>query len=202
MKKRLGLLILIAGSLVFGLLFCHSNAQSQKRGPRVAGTISEQKLLSSTVTAAPAECAQLVRTFIAYLSHQKPDIASDTRAQNRWLSKNLKDALDHRLAVFKEFDKQNPDSPDGPPGNGDFIGAWSYPTAFGIASSRRYGKQVIIDVVFSWGPKTDYPGDKRLVSFILVREGDSWKIADLYTFDGEFVRASSLSQTFFSNTYP
>jgi len=67
---------------------------------------------------------------------------------------------------------------------------------------RESDKRVIVDVIFTWGPKTEYPGDHRLVSYVLVREGSGWKIEDLYTFHGEFVAAGSLNQTFFSESYP
>jgi hypothetical protein len=202
MKTRICLLTIIGGGLVWGLFFFHSEAAGQRKKRGSVGTIWEQKLLGSTVSAAPPECSQIVREFIAYISHEKPDIASDKAAQARWLSDSLRKALEHRLSVWKEFDKKNPDSPDGPPGNGDFVGSWNYPTEFGIAASRRYDKRVIVDVIFTWGPKTEYPGDHRLVSYVLVREAGSWKIEDLYTFHGEFVAAGSLNQTFFSESYP
>jgi hypothetical protein len=118
------------------------------------------------------------------------------------LSDSLRKALAHALAAYKDNSQKNPDSPDGPPGNGDFVGSWNYPTTYAIASSRRYDDKVVVDVIFKWGPKTEYPGDKRLVSYALVREGNGWKIDDLYTFRGEFVSAGSLSQTFLSETIP
>jgi hypothetical protein len=198
MKRQLCLLALVA-SLISGALLVQSAAQSRRRRPTA---IQEEKTVASSVSEAPAECGQIVRAFIAYVSHEKPDIASDKQAQNRWLSDSLHKALVHRLEVYKEYDKKNPDSPDGPPGNGDFVGSWNYPTSFTVGAARRYDKRVVVDVIFTWGPKTEYPGDKRLVSYVLVLEGGGWKIEDLYTFHGEFVAASSLNQTFFSDTYP
>ena len=170
----------------------HAVTKAAKRGS--AGT--------AALSAAPPECTQIIRDFIAYVSREKPDIATDRQAQNRWLSDSLHKALEHRLTVYKEFDKKNPDSPETPPGNGDFVGSWDYPTSYSIANSRRYEQRTIVDVIFTWGPKTQYPGDKRLVSYVLVREGNGWKIEDLYTFHGEFVAAGSLNQTFFAETYP
>jgi hypothetical protein len=199
MKKQLCLLAIISGSLISGLLLHQASAQNRRRKP---GTIREERLSAVAVAAAPPQCAQLVRDFIAYVSHEKPDIASDRQAQNRWLSDSLQKALVHRLTVYQEYDKKNPDSPEGPPGNGDFVGSWDYPTSFTIAASRRYDKRAIVDVIFTWGPKTEYPGDRRLVSYVLVSEGNGWKIEDLYTFHGEFVSAGSLNETFFSETYP
>jgi hypothetical protein len=198
MKRQLCLLAFIGCCLTSVLLFIGPVVEGQKRKPV---TIREEKL-SAVVADAPSECALIVREFIAYISREKPDIASDKQAQNRWLSDSLRKALVHRLGVYKEYDKKNPDSADGPPGNGDFVGSWDYPSSYAITAARRYDKRAIVDVIYTWGPKTQYAGDKRLVSYVLVREGNGWKIEDLYTFHGEFVSASSLNQTFFSESYP
>ena len=82
------------------------------------------------------------------------------------------------------------------PGNGTFIGSWDYPTTYSIVSSRRYGNRAIIDVLYKWGPKTNYPGDERTTSFIYVYEDRTWKLDDVYTFRGEFATAESLNQYF------
>jgi hypothetical protein len=56
--------------------------------------------------------------------------------------------------------------------------------------------------MFTWGPKTQYPGDRRLTSYLFVQEGATWKLDDIYTFRGEFVEASSLITTFSKDEYP
>jgi hypothetical protein len=202
MKRQLSLLTILVLALASGLMFFHGTVESQRKKRGAVVTIREETPGPAALSAAPPECTQIVRDFIGYVSREKPDIASDRQAQNRWLSDSLHKALEHRLTVYKEYDKKNPDSPDGPPGNGDFVGSWDYPTTYVIAASRRYEKRAIVDVIYTWGPKTEYPGDKRLVSYVLVREGNGWKIEDLYTFHGEYVAAGSLNQTFFSETYP
>src|ERR1700737_2185296 len=101
MKRQLCLLAIISGSLISGLLLHQASAQNRRRKP---GTIREEGVYAVAVAEAPPQCTQLVRDFIAYVSHEKPDIASDRQAQNRWLSDSLQKALVHRLTVYKEYD--------------------------------------------------------------------------------------------------
>ena len=118
------------------------------------------------------------------------------------MSEDLRKALAHRQKVYREYAERNPESPEGLPGNADFVGSWDYPSGYALAGSRRYGDRAVVDVLFKWGEKTQYPGDSRLVSYVFVREGGGWKLDDIYTFRGEFVQASSLSATFLKETYP
>jgi hypothetical protein len=56
--------------------------------------------------------------------------------------------------------------------------------------------RAIIDVLYKWGPKTNYPGDERITSFIFLLEDGAWKLDDVYTFRGKFAQAESLNQYF------
>jgi hypothetical protein len=202
MKRRLCVLAII---LISALSVYETAADSQKKtssGQHKAGTISEEKAATNATADAPPECAQVVRDFIAYISRPKPDIATDKQAQSRWLSDDLRKGLEHRLAAYNDYAKKNADSPEEPPSNADFVGSWDYPTTYSIVGVRRYDKRAIVDVTLKWGPKTQYPGDSRLASYVVVRERDAWKLDDVYTFRGEFVSTGSLSQTFASATYP
>jgi hypothetical protein len=206
MKRSFGLLTVFSCSLVAGVLLIQMGASGQKRArgrqtKTSASAIREEKGVSA-VAEAPPECSQLVRDFIAYISHEKPDIASDKQAQGRWLSDDLRKELEHRQDSYKTYAKKNPDSPEGPPGNGDFVGSWDYPTTYMLAGSRRYENRVIVDVMFKWGANTQYPGDTRLTSYVLVREGNAWKLDDIYTLRSKFAATTSLSQTFNSDEYP
>jgi hypothetical protein len=175
-----------------------SDSQSQQPDR----TIVEDKTGKPASDAVPEECLSVTRAFIAYISHEKPDITIDKQAQSRWLSADLNKGLANRMDVYRKFVKVNGDNPDGPPGNGDFVGTWDYPTTYSIAGSRRYSDRVMVDIVFTWGEKTEYAGDTRLVTYAFVQEGGAWKLDDIYTFRGKFVSATSLSATFSSNTYP
>lgn len=180
------------------------SAVAPQAGARQSRTavVREERDAARASAAAPRECLTAARAFIAYVLRESPDIAGDEGAQKRWLSDALRKALAHRQEVYREYAKQNPDSPEGPPGNGDFVGSWDNPTGYAVTGSRRYGERAVVDVLFKWGAKTNYPDDSRLVSYVFVREGKAWKLDDIYTFRGEYVSASSLSATFLKETYP
>ncbi len=150
-------------------------------------TIDEVRTKAPTV-AAPKECLTTFREFFRYLQNKEPSIVHDEQAQKRWLTLELRKALAQKVATFT-----SPQDHDFP-GNETFIGAWDYPTTYSIVSSRRYGKRAVIDVLYKWGPKTNYPGDERTTSFIFMLEDGAWKLDDVYTFRGEFVQAESLNQ--------
>ena len=150
--------------------------------------IVESKQGARTV-AAPRECLAAFRGFFQYLQKSEPGIVRDEQAQKRWLSQELRKALAQKLATFSS-PADNPDYPS----NNTFIGSWDQPTSYAIVASRRYGKRAVIDVLYKWGPKTNYPGDERTTSFIFLLEDGAWKLDDIYTFRGEFVQAESLSQ--------
>ena len=143
---------------------------------------------SPASTAAPADCISTFKQFFAYVQREKPSIVTDKTAQAKWLSKNLREALEQKVKSFKD----QPDNPDFP-GNGTFVGSWDYPTTYAVIGSRRYDKRAVIDVWYEWGKGTNYPGDTRLTSFVFVQEDGGWKLDDIYTFRGEFAAAESLN---------
>jgi hypothetical protein len=144
---------------------------------------------TATAVAAPRECVVAFRDFLHYLQTTDPGIVRDEQAQKRWLSDDLRKALAQKLATFTS----PADDPDYP-SNNTFIGSWDQPTTYAIVSSRRYGKRAVVDVLYKWGPKTNYPNDERTTSFIFLLENGAWKLEDIYTFRGEFVQAESLNQ--------
>jgi len=150
--------------------------------------IAEVKHNGSSV-AAPRECLVVFREFFSYLQKNEPGIVKDEQAQQQWLTQQLRKALKEKLATFTS-PQDDPDYPS----NRTFIGSWDSPTTYSIVASRRYGKRAVIDVLYKWGPKTNYPGDERTTSFIFVTEDGKWKLDDVYTFRGEFVQAESLNQ--------
>ena len=146
---------------------------------------------NSPAGAAPRECLVAFREFFQYLQKNEPGVVRDETAQKRWLTQELRKALAQKLATFS-IPADNPDYPS----NATFIGSWDYPTTYSIIASRRYGKRAVIDVLYKWGPKTNYPGDERTTSFIFLLEDGAWKLDDIYTFRGEFAQAESLNQYF------
>lgn len=169
------------------MLLCFSAANAQITTRR---TIKEVKSKPVTI-AAPRQCLLSFREFFSYLQREKPGIVDDERAQKRFLSENLRKAFKEKLASFGN-ESSNPDYPD----NRTFIGSWDYPSTYSVVASRRYGNRAIVDVLYTWGEGTNYPGDERTTSFIFVFEDRIWKLDDIYTFRGEFSRAESLNQYF------
>ena len=167
------------------ILLVAANVFSQKRH---VSTIQEVKSGALSVVA-PNECVLAFRDFFRYLQRNDANIVRDQVAQKRWLTAELRKALAQKLATFTSAG----DDPDYP-GNGTFIGSWDYPTTYSIVASRRYGNRAVIDVLYKWGPKTNYPGDERTTSFIFMLEDGAWKLDDIYTFRGAYVSAESLSQ--------
>ena len=163
--------------------FTLANAQEAKRL-----RITEVKN-TAVAAAAPRECFAAFRTFFEYLQKSEPDIVRDQQAQKRWLTESFRKALAQKVATFSS-PAESPDYPS----NNTFIGAWDAPSTFSIISSRRYGNRAILDVLYKWGPKTNYPGNERIVSFIFVLEDGAWKLDDIYNFREKFGQAESLNQ--------
>jgi hypothetical protein len=165
-----------------------TDATAQKRRAATPSKIEEVRS-NGAPTLAPRECLQAFRDFFNYLQKADTNIIRDEAAQKRWLTLELRKALAQKVATFTS----PADDPDFP-SNGTFIGSWDYPTTYSIATSRRYGRSAVIDVVYKWGPKTNYPGDERTTSFIFMLEEGAWKLDDIYTFRGAFSQAESLNQ--------
>jgi len=169
---------------IFGIVLLFSSALVA-----VGQTAIVEVKHSTPSAAAPRECLLAFRGFFQYLQKTEPGIIRDEQAQKRWLTQELRKSLAAKLATFAS----PADDPDYP-SNNTFIGSWDQPTSYAIVASRRYGKRAVIDVLYKWGPKTNYPGDERTTSFIFLLEDGAWKLDDIYTFRGEFVQAESLNQ--------
>jgi hypothetical protein len=186
--------------LVLVLVPAGLQAQRKDRELPTRPAFHEEAVPRRRATDAPADSLRQVRTIIHYVMKTRPDLATDTPAQQRFLSKRLRDAFARRQKVYADFVKKN-ETPDPPPGNIDFVGSWDYPTSFRIVGSRVYDQRAIVDVLFTWGKNTNYEGDTRLTSYSLIREQGGWKLEDIYTFDGKFSEARSLLKEFLSKTY-
>ena len=179
--------------IVLGLM----NACERKKGPGIVEVSNNAHALKR----APEECLATFQEFFRYVQKSEPSIITDTQAQNRWLSENLRKALAHNV---KRFEGRT-DVPDYPT-NHTFVGVWDFPDTFSVIGSRHYDNRdsdnrndhrAVIDVLYEWGADGDldnnYPGEKSLRSFIFVNEEGVWKLDDCYTFTDEFAQAGSLS---------
>ncbi len=170
--------------------------------------IREVKNKSHANKQAPAECLTTFRTFFNYLQKSESNIITDEKAQSRWLSKRMQEALDGHIKRFGD-----PKEKPGFPSNSSYIGIWNNPTTFSIVGSRHYDyrnadnpddNRVVIDVLYEWEENDDgsldnqYPREKFLMSFIFIYEDGLWKLEDRYTFDDEYMSPESL-RSYFSN---
>lgn len=150
---------------------------------------------NAAVKPVPPACVKMLREFIHAVSAENPDIAADEEMQQRWLSADLQEGLNRRLDVCRQARQEGESSIADTPSNASFIGFWDPPAAYSIVGSRLYGNRAVVDVLYSWGKGSNYPGDKELVSYVLVNQ-KGWKLDDLYIYGGDCVQASCLSAEF------
>lgn len=163
---------------------------------------------SQLVKQAPVECLNAFRDFFNYVRKSSPDIVSDKVAQNRFLSKRMRE-------TFIEHIKNSPPANENPdyPSNLIFTLVWNSPTAFSIIGSRHYDfrdrhnandNRAIIDVIYEWDKENSienqYANEKQLHSFIFIFEENQWKLDDIYTYDDEFTSTESLRNYFQENS--
>jgi hypothetical protein len=175
--------------LLIGAVVCNGAQNVFTQEWQASRTTIQEVKRRPIAVAAPRECLSAFREFFSYLQRADANIIRDETAQKRWLSQELRKALTQKVATFTS----PADDPDFP-SNATFVGSWDYPTTYSILASRRHGQRAVIDVLYKWGPKTNYPGDERTTSFIFIFEDGVWKLEDIYTFRGAFVPAESLSQ--------
>ncbi|HXQ71301.1 MAG TPA: hypothetical protein VN844_12475 [Pyrinomonadaceae bacterium] len=181
---KIFLLALITATVV------SNNAQTAFTQQRQTSPTTIRELKTRSVAmVAPRECLASFRELFSYLQKADANIVRDETAQKRWLTQELRKSLAQKVTTFTS----PADDPDFP-SNATFVGSWDYPTTYSIVASRRYGPRAVIDVLYKWGPKTNYPGDERTTSFVFLYEDGTWKLDDIYTFRGAYVQAESLSQ--------
>lgn len=136
---------------------------------------------------------ELVREFIRYLFTPGTDLGVDSTNQEHWLTAALDAELDDAYRRCAEAAAAHPDERYDLPTNSNFYDAWDPPTTFRILGSRVYGSQAFVDVEYAWGANTNYPGDQRKISYVLVLVDGAWKLDDVISVRGEFASPGSLS---------
>lgn len=135
----------------------------------------------------------MVRELIGYLFTPGTDLGVDSTSQARWLTPELRSELEDAYRRCAEAAAAHPDERYDLPTNSDFYDSWDPPTEFQVLGSRTYGSHAFVDVKYTWGPDTNYPGDRRMLSYVLVQMDGMWKLDDLLTIRGEFASPGSLS---------
>ncbi len=154
--------------------------------------IAATTALSSPINEQSEE--SVVQDFFDYLLMPKSDIASDTSAQNRWLTTNLRKLLvDSARAVTEARKLPEVEGPDPMvPDNGTFLASWDYPTTCQTLKPSRTTRQTRVKVVCHWGPNTEYPGTTRNATVSLEREIGIWRISDIQFHKSEYADENNL----------
>lgn len=148
----------------------------------------------------PQSAAQafMARTFS---SGPSEDLLRDARFCGRFLSKRLWRRVKVATAQFQQrvvgrIARPEDAHPGGTGHKGTILSAWNTPTSFRMGGSHQTTRDykvcdehhtdssAVVDVVYIWGKGTQYEGDERLTSVILVKEADRWFVDDLYTHGG------------------
>lgn len=150
-------------------------------------------LAAFTATAAPTPTPDAtVNDFFTYLLAHKHDIVKDSAAQNRWLTKEVRHALATAEAASSKAAKAHPGEQIDSPDNGTFLAAWDAPTSFKVTGTKAKETTATVDLLFTWGPKTQYPGETRKMTVLLAQEDGGWKVSDIQSHAAKFNPASTL----------
>ena len=149
--------------------------------------------LALTLTAAePATPEATVNDFFHYLLTSKRDIIKDPAAQSRWLTKDVRHALAVADAASGKAAKAHPNEEIDGPTNGTFLAAWDPPTSFKVTDAKSTPPTARVNLRFTWGPKTQYPGETRNMTALLTLEDGAWKISDIHSHATKFNPESTL----------
>lgn len=146
-----------------------------------------------TSPAAPAPTPEgTVNDFFTYLLSRKHEIVKDSSAQTRWLTKDVRHALVTAESAASKAAKAHPNEQVDSPDNGTFLAAWDPPSSFKITGTKVKDATATVDLLFTWGPKTEYPGETRKMTVLLAQEDGGWKVSDIQSHAAKFNKASTL----------
>jgi hypothetical protein len=133
-----------------------------------------------------------VNDFFTYLLSHKHDIVKDSAAQTRWLTKDVRRSLATAETAANKAAKAHPNEQIDSPDNGTFLAAWDPPTSFKITGTKAKEATATVDLLFTWGPKTQYPGETRKMTVLLAQEDGAWRVSDIQSHAAKFNQASTL----------
>lgn len=158
-------------------------------------------LLLSTIVATaapkalePASPDAAVRELFAYLIAGQGDIATDRKAQERWLTKSLRRALTSASTAATKAAKAHPNEKIDAPSNETLLAAWDKPTSFSVSASKATPPTGRVELLYTWGPKTNYPGETRTMSVLLIQEDGAWRVDDIQSHKSKFSEEGTLRQ--------
>jgi hypothetical protein len=136
--------------------------------------------------ASPATPEATTTDFFNYLLKSKHDIAKDTAAQTRWLSHGVRHALAEAEAGSDKAAKAHPNEQIDSPDNGTFLAAWDPPSSFKVTAVKSTPPTAHVDLLFTWGAKSQYPGETRVMTASLALEDGAWHITDIHSHAARF----------------
>ncbi|MDR3404925.1 MAG: hypothetical protein P4L99_20640 [Chthoniobacter sp.] len=144
--------------------------------------------------ATPALPDATVNDFFQYLLSGKHDILKDSTAQNRWLTKDVRQTVAAADAGATKAAKAHPGEQIDGVDNGTFIAAWDPPTSFKITKveAKSASATARVNLLYTWGPKTQYPGETRAMTVLLAMEDGAWKVSDIQSHKSKFSPESTL----------
>jgi len=150
--------------------------------------------VSAASAATPAAPDATVNDFFKYLLSAKHDIMKDFAAQNRWLTKAVRQTVATTDAAATKAAKAHPNEEIDGVDNGTFLAAWDPPTSFKITKveSKDGATTARVDLLYTWGPKTEYPGETRKMTVLLTMEDGAWKVSDIQSHKSKFNDESTL----------
>lgn len=151
----------------------------------------------SSGDASPRDVADV---FMAQVFRHDRDLFTDTSFKKQYISVRLRDLIDKGLKDAATYTPPAGEPWVGHPAQQDrfnrtILNAWDVPTSYSVGDASVDGDVASVPVTYLWGPGTQYEGDKRITTVMLVNEAEGWRVDDLVTSKGEFVTAGSLSKT-------
>lgn len=145
-------------------------------------------LLGNLGATEPDPPEKVVAAFYAYLAagdrqppdQRGPDISTDEAAQKRWLTKELRKKLLRANQVIGSQQPKTDEVPTPEFDNTTIRFGWDPASKLEIVKSVVDSPaRATVSGKMIWLPAQDYAGSVRDAAFILEKEDDHWKIADI-----------------------
>ena len=137
--------------------------------------------------AAPApQAIATVQSFADYLTQPRTNIGAktpaDLRAQEQWLAPALIAKLRQAVTAVEQARKlPEVEGPDPRvPDNGSVLDSWELPSHCAARpAAQKTNRKNTVQLLCSWGPKTNYAGLKRRYTLQLIQVDGDYKVLDI-----------------------
>jgi hypothetical protein len=151
--------------------------------------------LAGTALAGDATPRATAEGLVAYLLDRKTDIATDRAAQAKFLSAGLRATLAATMALVATS-RSCPDAgPDEDLDNGTLLQSWDPPERCAVTKEGFPEPPASrVELLCVWGKSSNYPGTERQVTYLLVREHETWLVDDIRSAATRFNPRSSVTE--------